>query len=92
MRSLYDECLEDYECGNDAYCWYPDGVYRQENKKICLSLYSQDVGHVFGWGEIYDALETRYTKERGACFVKDPFKAGVKDADYIDKPDIKEQQ
>lgn len=29
MRSLYDECLEDYECENSAFCWYPDKIYKQ---------------------------------------------------------------
>jgi len=27
QRSEYELCLNDYECQNDQFCWYPNGAH-----------------------------------------------------------------
>ena len=56
----YEQCNEDFECGNSAYCWYVSKQDRIDDVKKCLPLYSQEVGTSMGW---YSSSFTNITYE-----------------------------
>ena len=50
QKTIYEKCYEDIECQNHQFCWYPSREFRETNPtKVCLDMYSQDIGETFGW-------------------------------------------
>ena len=40
QKGAYEQCMDDYECKNDMYCWYASPSDRAKNTTKCLPIYS----------------------------------------------------
>lgn len=67
MRTSYEACTADEECGVANYCWYASQEDRIETPPVkrCLPVYSQEDGTSFGW---YSANLTKTTPFRSISF------------------------
>jgi len=49
LKTSYEQCESDVECGTAQYCWYASVEDRENYQKKCLPTFSQEDQTEFGW-------------------------------------------
>ncbi|CDW84930.1 transducin family protein wd-40 repeat family protein [Stylonychia lemnae] len=81
LKTSYEQCTEDEECGIANYCWYASAEDRTTVPPVrkCLPLYSQEDGASFGWSSAGLTLSSSFRQisyedyERNGKYCKSGF-------------------